>query len=145
MTGPNPPSEQIDQLMTGLRETLAQARAGRPAEDPEAVPLKGTHGEDGAQIKAVVSPNRIVSLELDPRTRRMDSEELAAAIVAAINGAFDDLGGKAREAAGNEASDVDTEALSEKLDRLQDASVRQMAMFEQAMSEVVARLMGGRS
>ncbi|GLZ80244.1 hypothetical protein Afil01_50510 [Actinorhabdospora filicis] len=145
MTGPNPPSAQIDQLMTGLRETLAQARAGRPAEDPGTAGLQGKHGEDDAQIKAVVGPNRIVSLELDPRVRRMDSDELAAAIVAAINGAFEDLGGRAREAAGEESPDVDTEALSEKLDKLQDASVRQMAMFEQAMSEVVARLMGGRS
>lgn len=146
MTDPKPASAQIDDLMTGLRRTLDTVRSGRPADDPGAAPMTAEHEEADGRIKVVVSSGRVVSMELDPRVRRMESDELAAAITSAINAAFDNLGGKAREAAAEDpASEVDTEALSEKLDRLQDASVRQMAMFEQAMSQVVARLMGGRS
>ncbi|MEV0649375.1 hypothetical protein AB0I28_29375 [Phytomonospora sp. NPDC050363] len=143
MTSPNSESARFDALFTGLRETLEAARAGQPPADPDAVPIQGESGEDDTQIKAVVAPNRLVELTLDPRARRLDSEELAAAILKAVNDAFADLGAKAKAAAEEADTEVDTEALGEKLNRLQDASVRQMAMFEQSMAEVVAKLMGG--
>lgn len=144
MSSPNSESARIDQLFTSLRSTLEQARAAgtAPVAD-DAEPLEGRTDPDDSQIQVVVSANRLVELKLDPRMKRLDTEALAAAILEAVNQAFTDLGGKAQAAAEELAGDTDTEALGTKLDKLQDASVRQMAMFEQSMAEVVAKLMGG--
>lgn len=145
MSSPNSESARIEQLFTNLRSTLEQARAtGTAPVAEDAEPLEGRSDPDDSQIQVVVSANRLVELTLDPRVKRLDTEDLAATILQAVNAAFADLGGKARTAAEELAGDTDTEALSTKLDKLQDASVRQMAMFEQSMAEVVAKLMGGR-
>lgn len=147
MSSPNSESARIDQLFTTLRSTLEQARAAGTAPAPaegEAEPLQGRTDPDDSQIQVAVSANRLVELKLDPRMKRLDTDDLAAAILKAVNEAFADLGAKAQAAADELAGDTDTEALGAKLDRLQDASVRQMAMFEQSMAEVVAKLMGGR-
>ncbi|GIG70251.1 YbaB/EbfC family nucleoid-associated protein [Phytomonospora endophytica] len=146
MTSPNSESARIDQLFTTLRSTLDQARAAgtAPPPDTDVEPVQGRTDPDGGQVQVVVSANRLVELTLDPRVKRLDAEDLAAVILKAVNDAFTDLGENAKAAAEEIDVDPDTEALGAKLDRLQDASVRQMAMFEQSMAEVVAKLMGGR-
>ncbi|HEY1175858.1 MAG TPA: hypothetical protein VGF17_06845, partial [Phytomonospora sp.] len=117
MTSPNSESARIDQLFTALRSTLDQARAAgtAPPPDEEAEPIQGRTDPDDTQIQVVVSPNRLMELTLDPRLKRLDTEELAAVILRAVNDAFTDLGEKAKAAAEEIDVDPDTEALGAKL------------------------------
>ncbi|GAA2711899.1 YbaB/EbfC family nucleoid-associated protein [Actinoplanes palleronii] len=127
-------STQVDQLMAQMRQTLDTMRPGPQEAD---VPREDAVGEaaDG-QVRAVMRAGRLDSVRLDPRVMRLASEDLGEHIVSAVNAA---LAAAQQPAAGVPAT-VDPARLAEQLREVQNASVRQMSAFGQAMDDVLARM-----
>lgn len=118
---------------------LEQMRSGSE-EPPDAGELWGLGEAAEGQVQAVaVAGGRLDSLTVNPRAMRMGSEALCEQIVAAVNAALDDLGGKvAAQAAA--AGGVDPTALTEQMRDLHTESVRQMEMFTQGIKDAVDRI-----
>jgi hypothetical protein len=133
----------VDRMLAETRQALAAVRVGtgaapEPAEDPS---LRGEGAAADGMIRAVVVPGgRLESVSVEPRLLRQGVEEICAQIVVAVNAALDDLATRTPKP----DAAVDLAALSTRLESLQDQSVRQMAMFGQAMNAVVAQLRGVR-
>jgi YbaB/EbfC DNA-binding family protein len=139
--GPQSPVDALDRMLTETRRVLAAVRSGGgapavadPAGDP---PLRGEgSGADGLVRAVVTQGGRLESVAIDPRLLRQGVEALGEQLVAAVNAALDDLAAQAPPA----DPSADLAGLSSRLESLQDQSVRQMAMFSQAMNDVVAHL-----
>ncbi|MGW0229975.1 YbaB/EbfC family nucleoid-associated protein [Actinopolymorpha singaporensis] len=80
------------------REAVAShLRSGEQAgPDAEVVSAEGTDGE-GLVRATVTSEGRVASVDLTPKAVRLPAEDLAAAVVAAVNGAWDALTATVRE------------------------------------------------
>jgi hypothetical protein len=132
----------FDRLLEDARRSLETIRSSSPTPDPGrgGEPTRGT-GEAGAgRITATVAAGgRLESIRMDPRALRMGSEELCEQIVLAVNAAFDDLRIKiGTEAAGESAGDP--AELTDQLRDLQDQSMRQMAVYTQAINDALGQL-----
>ncbi|MGK5742711.1 YbaB/EbfC family nucleoid-associated protein [Micromonospora sp. URMC 103] len=125
---------QVGQLLAQMRQTLDTMRAG-PQE--AGAPREDAVGEaaDG-QVRAVMRDGRLESVRLDPRVMRLASDDLGEHIVTAVNAAL----AAARQPTAGVPVTVDPARLAEQLREVQDASVRQMSMFGQAMNDVLARM-----
>lgn len=136
----------FDRLLEQTRQALASVRlAGTPAE-PGEVEMTGVGAAADGQVRAtVLAGGRLESLQVNPRLLRNGIESVCEQIIVAVNAALDDLRdqaaaqGAAQVPAGGV---VDPAALAGRLRELQDQSVRQMAVFSQAMNDVVAQLRG---
>lgn len=135
MTGPIDPSGLTGMLSEAL-SALSRAQA-RPGDPDDQEPPSGTgEGADGLiQVRAVL-PGRVEGLRLDPRVMRMNSEDLALEIEAAVNAAFAQL----RERSVAEAGVPDLGALNEQLKDLQAGAERQFSQFTASMTEAQAQL-----
>ena len=132
----------LEQLFTQTRETLESMRPSWPEPAGGDVPP----GEDAGrrvtgqscegQVRAVMVDGRMESLWVDPEMKRLP-KGLCDHIVAAVNAALD---ARAAGDGGPVTGIVDPTALAEQLNRVQDESLRQMSVFQQAMSAVVAGL-----
>jgi DNA-binding protein YbaB len=140
-TGSEWGGDGVERLFGQLQRTLESMRSREPdggaAGDPAQVRGEG-EAADGRVTAVVAGSGRLESLRVDPRLMRSDSFVLCEHIVTAVNAALADFRGKATAAAPLGAADP--EALAGQLRDLQDQSVRQMASFGQAMTEVLARL-----
>jgi DNA-binding protein YbaB len=135
---PESSAADLDRTLTEARRVLAATRSPAAASDSPDPSARGTGLAAEGLVRASAAPGgRLESVTVDPRLLREGLEAICEHIVAAVNAAFDDL--RAQASAAPDAG-VDTAALSARLQDLQDSSVRQMAMFTQAMNDVVARL-----
>jgi hypothetical protein len=124
--------EEFDRLLSDTRGGLGSVRP--PAGADQAARLADGAAADG-RIRATVTARRVESLQLDPRLLGQDSESLAAQIVAAVNAAFATLA-----TAEPPGATPEPEPLIDAPPDRQDESVRSMAAFSQAMSDVLAQL-----
>jgi DNA-binding protein YbaB len=140
MTDPGLGAAGIEQLMDSVRRSLEQVRAAQPEQDGKAAGLRGEGEAADGRIRAVaLPPYRLESLRIDPSLSRMESAALSSRIVEAVNAALDDLRGQV-DGLGAGVVRPDPEKLAGQLREVQDEAVRRMAMFVEAMNEVVARL-----
>jgi hypothetical protein len=142
---------EIDRLMSETRHVLASMRAARTSmaadqsdgSDPPGTDadLRGEGADPDERVRAIVTAGRLRSLELDPRLLREGSAATCERVMAAVNAAFTDLANKAGEASGAaEAAVPDPSQLSGKLAELQDASMRTMTTFTQALVSALDRI-----
>ncbi|MEV1111256.1 YbaB/EbfC family nucleoid-associated protein [Micromonospora sp. NPDC049751] len=126
----------VDDLLTKTQQALSAMRSGQPEEEGSAELLRavGAAG-DGLVVATVVQSGRLESMAIDPRLLRHGTETVSEHIMTAVNAALDGL-----KAQINIAAPADVNALAARLSGLQEQSVRQMAMFGEAMQAVVARL-----
>ncbi|MEU7799687.1 YbaB/EbfC family nucleoid-associated protein [Micromonospora arborensis] len=131
----------VDDLLTKTQQALSAMRSGQPEEEGGTAELLRAVGAagDGLVVATVVQSGRLESLAIDPRLLRHGTETVSEHIMTAVNAALDDL-----KAQINIAAPADVNALAARLSGLQEQSVRQMAMFGEAMQAVVARLDVGR-
>jgi DNA-binding protein YbaB len=137
-----PSADDLDRELSQARRMLLDLRrdpgTGAAADDEE--PVRGEGQAADGMVKVTVEGGRISKVDLNPRAMRLASEDLGKAFASAANAALAEFTSKAT----SEVSPVaDPAALAAQLAELQDYSVRQMARYSQAMSDVVARL--GRS
>lgn len=116
------PAAELDFLVEQVRAALGGAR---PAVADG--PFTGA-ALDGRVQAEVDAAGRLTRLDLDPKVLREPLEQIAAAIVTAVDAAFD-----SRPAAPNPA------VLSAQLQQVQQESVAQMARITQAFSEALTR------
>ena len=131
-------SHDLDQMLTEARRTLgSMRRTGEPPAESE--PVEGVGESPDGRVKAIaVSGGRLKGIELNPRAMRLASEELAELITNAVNAALDDLRGKAADAGTAQA--VDTTALAEQVEEVQNQGLRQMEVISQAIQETLGRI-----
>lgn len=130
-------------MLTESRRMLEQMRAGRPTAQDAPEVEGGGEAADG-KVRVQVGPGgRVERIELDPRVMRMASHDLADALVHAVNSALDDL--RAKAVAQGLETGVNTAALTEQVQRIQDDGLRQMELINQSIAEVMARFSTGRS
>jgi DNA-binding protein YbaB len=116
------PAAELDALVEQVRTALG---GSRPAASDG--PFTGA-ALDGRVHVEVDAAGRLAHLELDPKVLREPLEQIAAAIVSAVNAALD-----------SRPAPPDTGALSAQLQRVQQESVAQMARITEAFSEALAR------
>jgi hypothetical protein len=113
----------FDGMFDATLRALGQV-GGAPGEGEDAEPLVGTGEGAGGLIRATATAGgRITDLDLNPRALRMGSAELSEEILAAVNGALDDLRTKVSEA----AATPDLSGLAERLKEVQETSKRQLS------------------
>jgi DNA-binding protein YbaB len=144
VAGGHPGGSDLDQMLRDARKSLEAMRAGTPPKRAEA-PLEAVSEAADGRVKATAdSRGRLKTLELDPRVMRLDREELSEHVLAAVNGALEDLRSKASvEDAAATVGRVDPELLARQLGEVQDQGLRQMEMISQAIAEATAKLRGG--
>lgn len=128
----------LDELLTQTQQALSSMRA-RAAEETDGGSgrlLRAEGAADGGRVRAVaVQGGRIESVTVDPELAAAGWEKLRGPVVAAVNAALAEL-----DAQVSASARADVDALAARLGGLQEQSMRQMAMFSQAMEGVVARL-----
>jgi hypothetical protein len=130
--------ESLDALLGKSRELLdLVASAGSDHGDTS---VKGTGTAADGMIRVAVSPRRLDALSVDPRAMRLGSQALSAEIMSAVNAAFAELWQTAGGAHTVRGAQANAGALTGQLRDLQNDSMRSMAMFTQAMHDVVAQL-----
>ncbi|MET7705457.1 YbaB/EbfC family nucleoid-associated protein [Micromonospora sp. NPDC005413] len=132
---------EFDRLFQQTRQALASMRStGQVPGDGLAVEqARGTGSAAGGQVEVAMVGQRVESVTVDPRALRMGAELLGEQITLAVNAALDDLRLQAGEAA-VDAPPVDPVVLGEKLDELQNESVRSMAAMTDALTDAVRRI-----
>ncbi|WP_410811877.1 YbaB/EbfC family nucleoid-associated protein [Micromonospora sp. 067-2] len=132
---------EFDRLFQQTRQALASMRTtGQvPDDGPAGRPARGAGSAAGGQVEVVMVGQRVESVTLDPRALRMGAELLGEQITLAVNAALDDLRLQAADAS-VDAPPVDTVALDQTLDELQNESVRSMAAMTEALTDAVRRI-----
>src|SRR5262249_15166400 len=74
---------------TGSSEAAGSLEAA--GRDTEEVGLRGEGRAADGLIRATVSPNRLVSLHIDPEAARLSTSDMAEEIAAAVNAGFEEL------------------------------------------------------
>ena len=121
----------LEQVQQQLRE-LAAATTGPDGQPPEG------HGEAAnGMVRVTAAGGRLSNVEFNPRVMRLPSEELAEAIVAAANGALDDLAAKYPAVA---APRVDAAALEARLAEMQQQGAAQMRRYQATIDAALAQL-----
>jgi hypothetical protein len=108
------------------------------APTPDGEPVEG-EGEgsaaDGQVVARAVLPGRIGGLTLDPRAMRLASQDLAEAVVSAVNAALADLRDKAVP-----AGSADLTALRTSLERLRQDTQQQFGALTDSLMAAQDRL-----
>ncbi len=133
---------EFERLLSETRRALADSRAGAAADgapaDGAAAGLLGTGVAADGQVRATArASGRLASIALEPRALRLGTQALGEQILLAVNAALDDLQAQAAAQAGPAA---DPAALAERMQELQDQSVRQMQLFAQNIAGAVGRI-----
>jgi hypothetical protein len=76
--------EEVESLLADPAVSEEAGAAGGP-------PVRGEGEAMDGRVRAVVAQGRLESVELDPRAKRLSSDELGEQIKTAVNAAFDDL------------------------------------------------------
>lgn len=85
------PWRDTQHLVHRMQDQVEEVRSSpRPETSPSEPPIGVADGLDG-RLHVEVTGGRISELTLDRRVMRMQSEELAAAIVKAVNAAIEDM------------------------------------------------------
>ncbi|SCE84202.1 YbaB/EbfC family nucleoid-associated protein [Micromonospora mirobrigensis] len=129
-------ADEFRQSMDEALRTLRELRAHRP--DPDAAETRGEGTTADGLITVVAGPGgRIESVTVAPQALREGSDHLGEQLTLAVNAALDDL--RERTLAG--APDVpDPAVLLERLQEVQQQSVRQMRSFLGALTDAQARI-----
>ncbi|MCW3841689.1 YbaB/EbfC family DNA-binding protein [Micromonospora yasonensis] len=129
-------ADEFRQSMDSALRTLRELRANRPA--AESAETCGEANAADGLITVVAAPGgRIESITLAPQALRQGSGHLAEQLTIAVNAALDDL--RARTIA--DAPDVpDPAVLLERLEDVQQQSVRQMQAFLSTLTAAQARI-----
>ncbi|MBO0868497.1 MAG: YbaB/EbfC family nucleoid-associated protein [Micromonosporaceae bacterium] len=147
--------ETLDALLARTRRALEAASsfgpqggagAGTAEAGPDAEPI-GLRGEGEAAdglIRVTVSPNRLVSLRINPEAAGLPVARLAEEITTAVNAGFEQLRREAGTADAVRDAQTFATGLSAELKDLQNESMRSMAAIGQALEDVLARMRGPR-
>jgi DNA-binding protein YbaB len=143
--GPVAVTDQVDlglagfeRLIADTRRALQEMRAG-PTEAADAPEIRGAGVAADGQVRVTArTGGRLESVQLDPRALRLGSQALGEQILLAVNAALDDLQAQAGTQA--RAPAADPAPLTERMRELQEASVRQMYVFSQSITDAVERI-----
>jgi DNA-binding protein YbaB len=128
---------EFERLLAETRRALAQTRAGA-ASEPDAAGVRGTGVAAEGQVRVTArASGRVESVELEPRALRLGTQLLGEQIALAVNAALDDLQVQAAAQAGPAA---DPAGLAERMQELQDQSVRQMQLFSQGIATAISQI-----
>ncbi|MBQ0905774.1 YbaB/EbfC family nucleoid-associated protein [Micromonospora sp. U21] len=129
-------ADEFRQSMDDALRTLRELRANRHAE--ESVETRGEASAADGLITVVAAPGgRIESITVLPQALLEGGDYLAEQLTIAVNAALDDL--RARTA--TDAPDVpDASVLLERLEGVQQQSVRQMQSFLSTLTTAQARI-----
>ncbi|MCC3764185.1 hypothetical protein K3N28_14040 [Glycomyces sp. TRM65418] len=127
-----------------IAQQLADARAAlsKAVQSPEAAQVEPVtvEGADGLLSVTIGVEGRVDRLDMDPRVMRLGSEAVAEELKRIVNAALDERA----EAMGTDEPVPDLEAINESVAEIQDRSLRQFQAMSASISEVMAKLHGGR-
>lgn len=129
--------DAIAQQLADARAALSSAVRSPEANQVEPVTVEGA---DGLLRLTVGVEGRIDEFRLDPRAVRLGSEVLAEEMKRLVNTALDERA----QAMGTDEPVPDLEAINESVAEIQDRSLRQFQAMSASISEVMAKLHGGR-
>ncbi|MCD0442034.1 hypothetical protein LO763_00130 [Glycomyces sp. A-F 0318] len=127
----------IAQQLADAREKLSSAVKAPEANQVEPVTVEGV---EGLLRVTVGADGRIAGFEADTRVMRAGSEFLFAEVQRMVNAALDERA----QAMGTDEPVPDLEAMNESVAEIQDRSLRQFQAMSASISEVMAKLHGGR-
>ncbi|MDG4820617.1 YbaB/EbfC family nucleoid-associated protein [Asanoa sp. WMMD1127] len=122
------PSDLIN-LLSSVTAALSSAQ------DPASVVGEGV-AADGLIVVWTGLPGRVTGIDLDPAVAQLPVEELAAALLTAVNSALADLQAQAGLPAGGASLD----ALSGQLQEIQQQTSRQFSAFTGSLLDAQAAL-----
>lgn len=123
------PSDQSG-ITGALEQALQIAKDGQRAqEEAGATTVEVEAAEGMVRVSATLAGKVTVDI-VDPRATRLSREYLSEEITAGVNAALD----KAREQAGMPGT-VDLDALTEKVEEIQQQSVQQLSSFMSRLAE----------
>ncbi|RRR99690.1 hypothetical protein [Glycomyces terrestris] len=129
--------DAIAQQLADARATLSSAVKSPESHQIDPVTVEGADG----LIRLTLSPaGRVDELEMDGRAMHFGSQALTAEIKRMINEALD----QRAEALGTDEPVPDLEAMNETVAEIQDRSIRQFQAMSASISEVMAKIHGGR-
>ncbi|WP_205326003.1 hypothetical protein [Glycomyces sp. YM15] len=129
--------DAIAQQLADARAALSTAVRSPEANQVEPVTVEGA---EGLLRLTVGVEGRIDKFEFDPRIMRIGSEVLFDEIKRMVNAALDERA----EAMGTDEPVPDLEAINESVAEIQDRSLRQFQAMSASISEVMAKLHGGK-
>ncbi|MFC3493302.1 hypothetical protein [Glycomyces rhizosphaerae] len=129
--------DAIAQQLADARATLSTAVKSPEANQVEPVIVEGVEG----LLRLTLSvEGRVDKFEFDPRIMRIGSEVLFDEIKRMVNAALDERA----EALGTDEPVPDLEAINESVAEIQDRSLRQFQAMSASISEVMAKIHGGK-
>ncbi|MQM27101.1 hypothetical protein [Glycomyces albidus] len=129
--------DAIAQQLADARATLSSAVKSPEAHQIDPIVVEGADG----LLRLTLNPaGRVDELEMDGRVMHAGSQAIAAEIKRMINTALDERA----EALGTDEPVPDLEAMNETIADIQDRSLRQFQAMSASISEVMAKLHGGR-
>lgn len=129
--------DQIAQQLADTRAALAQASASPGAARAEPVTAEAAEGRIGVTIG---TEGRVEEVKVDPKALREGSEYLAEQLKLAVNDALD----QRSRMFGTDEPVPDTDAINESVAQIQDSSLRQFQAMSASISQVMAKLNGGK-
>jgi hypothetical protein len=127
-------SADVEQRLYELRQRLA-APALRSPEDLPVPPVAGVGEAGDGWVKLTASAGRLVSGELNPRTRRMNPEELGGWLRDAANAALE--ASTRLQGVGAGETLIDPAVLSERLTEVRNEGLRQMESITQGLHDAM--------
>lgn len=129
--------DTIAQQLADARAKLASAVQSPDANQVEPVTVEGAEGLASVTIGV---DGRIDRFDADPRVMRLGSEVLFEELKRMINAALDERA----QAMSADMPAPDLEAINESVAEIQDRSLRQFQAMSASISEVMAKIHGGR-
>jgi hypothetical protein len=129
--------DAIAQQLADARATLSSAIKSPEANQVEPVVVEGV---DGLLRLTLGTEGRVDKFEFDPRVMRIGSEVLFDEIKRMVNAALDERA----QAMSTEEPLPDLDAINESVAEIQDRSLRQFQAMSASISEVMAKLHGGK-
>jgi hypothetical protein len=129
--------DAIAQQLADARATLSSAIKSPEANQVEPVVVEGV---DGLLRLTLGTEGRVDKFEFDPRVMRIGSEVLFDEIKRMVNAALDERA----QAMSTEEPLPDLDAINESVAEIQDRSLRQFQAMSASISEVMAKIHGGK-
>jgi hypothetical protein len=129
--------DAIAQQLADARATLSTAIKSHETNQVEPVVVEGV---EGLLRLTLGTEGRVDKFEFDPRIMRIGSEVLFEEIKRMINTALDERA----QAMGTDEPVPDLEAINESVAEIQDRSLRQFQAMSASISEVMAKIHGGK-
>jgi hypothetical protein len=129
--------DAIARQLADARATLSTAIKSPEANQVEPVVVEGV---EGLLRLTLGTEGRVDKFEFDPRIMRIGSEVLFEEIKRMTNAALDERA----QAMGTDEPVPDLEAINESVAEIQDRSLRQFQAMSASISEVMAKLHGGK-